>query len=135
LPKKVDLVSYLHELEAKNAPQAVYAEDPLSIMEEEGTEDEFEEAPPMDFSSQLEPIPQQQPQRIRELERPPQSQPRSQPIRPQPAIQPQPQAVRPLESRFRQRRSDETKILICSNCSNIGTSKDKFCSKCGFTMR
>jgi len=176
IPVKKDLVAYLHELEEKNAPQAVHAEDPLVLVIDDD-EPDFEEAEPMDFSSQLEsipelePIPQLTPEPNPQAEQPsiwspprpqiapqptpelepipqlepiprlepepvPQPQPRPQ-TRPQPAQPaPQPQVIQPnpLESRFRRRRSDETKIIICSNCSNIGTSKEKFCSKCGFPL-
>ena len=172
IPEKKDLVAYLHELEAKNTPQAVHAEDPLVLVIEDEEEEEFGGGDEMDFSNlepipSLDPIPQPTPESrpqavqpsiwspprpemtsipipelepIPHLEEIPQPEPEPVPRptpqpqpRPQQKPQPQPTPVQPtaLESRFRRRRSDEARIVICSNCSNIGTTKDKFCAKCG----
>jgi len=104
-PKRIDLVSFLKQLESQQAPQVIQVEDPLAVPEESFTEDfETEKAitgqesmhlrPILEFSEPIRPEP------ISEVPKPSSLEPIpvfSEPIRPEPISEvPKPSSLEPI---------------------------------------
>ena len=126
---KVDLVSYLRNLESQRVVQVVQDQDPLQV---EADDEEFEED--FVFSNEIEeevafssPVENsvEAPQLSRRSRRENQQRARTlQPI-------PRPQEA-PREKK--EKKKVEVTVVFCPSCSKINTSQDRYCKYCGFKL-
>jgi hypothetical protein len=161
--KKIDLMTYLQDLEAKYVPEVVQVEDPLAIPQESIEPiPEFEGERPSQERimfiapdpSELEPIPgpdepkSPEPSQLGRIPAPrgffstsPIPEPIPEPkeeIEPEPTMPPptpEPAKLSPAEKRRMRRMEGTVNVVFCPSCSKITTSMEKRCPNCGHALK